>query len=119
VLIARADEPASEPTSQPDHHDKKSATTQKQVEPVVTEHELKLGETTLKYKSTAGFITLKNAEDKPRAKVFFIAYERALDHESQRADRPITFVFNGGPGAASVWLHLGTAGPMRVQLPEN
>ena len=115
-----ADEPASEPTSRPEHHDKEpGATTQKHEEPIVTEHELKLADSTLKYKATAGFITLKNAEEKPRAKIFFMAYERALEDESKRQDRPITFVFNGGPGAASVWLHLGTAGPMRVDLPEN
>jgi carboxypeptidase C (cathepsin A) len=118
-LMVRADEPSTEATTQPEHHDKKSATTQKKDEPVVTTHELKLPDSTLRYKATAGFITLKNAEDKPRANVFFIAYERTLDDESMRADRPITFVFNGGPGAASVWLHLGTAGPMRVALPEN
>ena len=119
AIAARAEEPSSEPTSQPEHHEKKSASTQKSTEPIVTQHELKVGDSTLKYKSTAGFITLKNAEEKPRANVFFIAYERALDDESDRANRPITFVFNGGPGAASVWLHLGTAGPLRVQLPEN
>src|SRR5581483_233412 len=119
ALVARAEEPETVPATQPEHHDKKAATTQKKDEPVVTQHELKLSDTALKYKASAGFITLKNAEEKPRANVFFIAYEKTLDEESQRMNRPITFVFNGGPGAASVWLHLGTAGPMRVQLPEN
>ena len=78
TTVARADDAATEPTSQPEHHDKKSAaTTQKNEEPIVAEHELKLGDTSLKYKSTTGFITLTNAEEKPRAKVFFIAYERS------------------------------------------
>src|SRR5689334_15938105 len=114
------DEPTSEPTSQPSQIEKKHApTSQKSDAPVVTEHELNLPNTSFKYKTTAGFIPLKDAKEKPRAKVFFMAYVRSLDDDAALKDRPITFVFNGGPGAASVWLHLGAAGPMRVALPEN
>ena len=51
---------------------------------------------------------------KPWANFFFVAY---LKEPAGRAeDRPITFVFNGGPGAAAVWLHLGAVGPQRVEL---
>src|SRR4051794_35926803 len=93
LLPARGEEPTTEPTSQeattqPEHRDKKkSATTKETAEPVTTEHEITLGETTFKYKSTAGFIPLKDAKDKPTAKVFFIAYDRKLDDESARKDR--------------------------------
>ncbi len=50
---------------------------------------------------------------KPKARIFFIAYTKeGVDSDS----RPITYAFNGGPGAASVWLHLGELGPRRVKL---
>lgn len=88
-------------------------------EPVLTEHELKIGRPTLKYTAAAGFIPLKDAADKLRAKVFYIAYEKTAAQTDKTQDRPITFVFNGGPGAASVWLHLGAAGPQRVGVPDN
>jgi carboxypeptidase C (cathepsin A) len=85
-------------------------------EPVVTEHELKLTGGSLKYKTTAGFIPLYDPKGALRANVFYMSYELA---GQSPIDRPITFVFNGGPGAASVWLHLGTAGPKRVAVPED
>jgi carboxypeptidase C (cathepsin A) len=117
---ARAEDETTQPATQAAHRGaKKEATTKESSdEPVVADHEIKLDSGPLKYKTTAGFIQLKDNTDKLRAKVFYMAYERGGD-EGERADRPVTFVFNGGPGAASVWLHLGTAGPMRVALPEN
>src|SRR5258706_9747764 len=77
----------------------------------VTEHEMKVGEQTLTYKATAGTMPLKDEAGKARANFFFAAYERHSDVPVEK--RPITFVFNGGPGAAAIWLHLGTAGPKR------
>src|SRR4051794_25661377 len=80
-------EPTSEPATQPAPTDKKHPpTTQKGDTPVVTEHELKLPDTTFKYKTTTGFIPLKDAKEKLRAKVFFISYARALDDETARKD---------------------------------
>jgi carboxypeptidase C (cathepsin A) len=81
----------------------------------ITEHELKIGNTVLKYKSTAGYMTVKDENGKEKANFFFVAYEKNLEG-ADKSDRPITYVFNGGPGAAAVWLHMGTAGPKRVQL---
>jgi carboxypeptidase C (cathepsin A) len=52
--------------------------------------------------------------DKPRAEVSVIAY--TLDGVQDRTDRPVTFAFNGGPGSASVWLHLGCLGPRRAAV---
>jgi carboxypeptidase C (cathepsin A) len=80
----------------------------------VTEHEMKIGAETLRYKATAGTMPLKDEAGKPRANFFFAAYERHTDLPVEK--RPITFVFNGGPGAAAIWLHLGTAGPKHVEL---
>jgi len=73
---------------------------------------------TVKYRATAGTLVMKDEEDKPHVKFFFIAYTR-LDGETNAAKRPITFSFNGGPGSSSVWLHLGVLGPRRVHLKED
>ncbi len=67
------------------------------------------------YQAEAGWLTLYS-EEKPRAEMFFIRYS-AVDE--QTADRPVTFVFNGGPGASSVYLHLGAMGPKRAVLTES
>jgi carboxypeptidase C (cathepsin A) len=80
----------------------------------VTEHELKIGDQTLKYRATAGTMPLKDEAGKARANFFFVAYEKLSDTPVEQ--RPITFVFNGGPGAAAIWLHLGTAGPRHVEM---
>jgi carboxypeptidase C (cathepsin A) len=85
----------------------------------VTEHELKTGQTTLKYRTTAGTLPLKDESGKARASFFFVAYERIAATDTPVEARPITFVFNGGPGAAAIWLHIGTAGPKVVQLNEE
>ena len=84
---------------------------------VVTEASLALGEETLSYRTTAGFLPIGEDPERPRARMFFVAYER-LD-AGDPATRPITFLFNGGPGAASVFLHLGAAGPRRLAVPES
>ena len=52
--------------------------------------------------------------EKPRFEIFFTAY--TLDEPRDIAARPLTFSFNGGPGSASMWVHLGFLGPRRVQL---
>lgn len=82
--------------------------------PTVTEHETTIDGKTLKYSAAAGLVTLKDDLDKPRAKMFYIAYT-----VPREKNRPITFVFNGGPGAAAIWLHLGTAGPKRIKLNDD
>ena len=57
-------------------------------------------------------------EPKQKAKVFYIAYTRT-DTGNDPSKRPITFSFNGGPGSASVWLHMGALGPRRTELTER
>lgn len=93
-----------------------SATSQPSDEeaPIVTTHTLVLGNETIDYKATTGQIALKDDAGKSRAKMFFVAYERTGGEDTDRANRPITFVFNGGPGAAAIWLHMGCVGPKVV-----
>jgi len=86
----------------------------------VTKHSLRLGDHTLNYTATAGTIAQKDEAGATKADMFFVAYTLDRDEKAARpTTRPVTFVFNGGPGAASVWLHLGAAGPMRVGLDDN
>ena len=67
----------------------------------------------LSYTATAGSLPVRDAKGKLIAEVAFTAYTLA---GSRSADRPVTFAFNGGPGAASVYLDLGLIGPQMVQF---
>src|SRR4029453_16275935 len=73
--------------------------------PVVTKHEIRAGSRVLRYTATSGMMPIKNREGETEARMFFMAY--TLDDAGNRNRRPLTFSFNGGPGSASVWLHLG------------
>src|ERR1700687_2431845 len=81
---------------------------------VQTKHSLKIGGQEIKYTATAGTILLKLEDGTPKASIFYMAYTK--DDAGDASRRPITFSFNGGPGSASVWLHLGLLGPRRVQM---
>ena len=84
--------------------------------PVITHHEITVDGKLLKYTATAGFLPIKRGDGKIEAEMFYVAY--TLD--GQQADkRPLTFAFNGGPGSASIWLHMGAVGPKRVVLQPN
>src|SRR5882672_8460646 len=71
---------------------------------VQTKHSLKIDGKEIKYTATAGTILLKLEDGTPKASIFYMAYTK--DDVSDASQRPITFSFNGGPGSASVWLHL-------------
>ena len=87
--------------------------TQKETPPVVTHHEIHVGGRVLHYTATTGMMPIRNTEtDEIEANIFFMAY--TLDNAGPR--RPLMFSFNGGPGSASVWLHLGAIGPRRVKM---
>src|SRR3954468_18718121 len=84
---------------------------------VVTQHSATIHDEELKYTVTAGKLVMRDDDDKPKALVFFVAYTK--DGVAEPARRPVTFAFNGGPGSASVWLHLGLLGPKRIKLPDD
>lgn len=77
-------------------------------------HQLKTEKGTIQYTSHTGYLTIKNQSGDEMGKFFFIAYTK--EGVDNPANRPITFAFNGGPGSASVYLHLGALGPKRVKL---
>ncbi len=80
---------------------------------VTTQHTLELPGRTLKFKATAGSIPLTSDDGKLLAEMGYVAYQ--LDG-ADPLKRPITFAFNGGPGSASAWVHIGGFGPWRVAI---
>jgi len=81
--------------------------------PVVTHHQITVDGKLLKYTATAGRLPIKRGDGKIEAEMFYVAY--TLDGQDA-AKRPVTFAFNGGPGSASIWLHMGALGPRKVVL---
>ena len=61
------------------------------------------------YTATAGTLTIRDDDGKPTASLFYTAYTK--DGGGQR---PVTFLYNGGPGSATIWLHMGSFAPVRV-----
>ncbi len=89
------------------------ATPEREEPPIVTKHSITVGGKQLNYTTTTGFMPIKNSQSgETEARIFFIAY--TLDNAP--AGRPLMFSFNGGPGSASVWLHLGALGPRRIKM---
>lgn len=83
----------------------------------MTHHAIKVNGITLNYKAFAGYLPMKDEAGKLKANIFFTSYIK--EEEEDKSQRPITFAFNGGPGAASVFLHLGALGPKRILLKEE
>jgi carboxypeptidase C (cathepsin A) len=83
--------------------------------PIVTHHEIRLDGKPFRYTATAGYMPMKDEVGKLKANIFYVSY--AKDGGSAR--RPITYTFNGGPGSASVWLHMGAVGPRRVVMADD
>jgi carboxypeptidase C (cathepsin A) len=90
-------------------------TPQPEEPPVVTKHSVTAGGRVLNYTVTTGFMPIKNAlTGETDAKIFYMAY--TVDGAADKTKRPLMFSFNGGPGSASVWLHMGALGPKRVKM---
>ncbi len=81
--------------------------------PVVTHHQITVDGKVLKYTASTGRLPIKRGDGKIEAEMFYVAY--TLDGQDA-AKRPLTFAFNGGPGSASIWLHMGALGPRKVVL---
>ncbi|MGB5389705.1 MAG: peptidase S10, partial [Thermoanaerobaculia bacterium] len=71
----------------------------------------------VEYTVTVGDIVLRDDKGEPKAKMTFVSYLR--DGVEDRRNRPVTFAFNGGPGSASVWVHLGAFGPKKALLDDE
>ena len=114
---------AAELTPRPGEQAKESAASEKEKvppvveEPIVTRHRVTVNGKLLKYSATAGMLPLISAAGETEAHLFFMAY--TADKSGPTGGRPLIFAFNGGPGSASVWLHLGAVGPRRVVMPDD
>jgi carboxypeptidase C (cathepsin A) len=116
----RADEDADAPAAadKKDSQDDKieAATARPPVEEAssVTSHTIVARGQTLAYKAVAGTLTIRDDDGKPTASLFYVAY--TMDPgKAGLSRRPVTFLYNGGPGSSSVWLHMGSIGPMRMR----
>ena len=81
----------------------------------VTHHKGVFGGVAVAYTATASETYLKDKDDKPAAAIFSTSYIKDGPVDPRR---PVTFLFNGGPGSGSVWLHMGAFGPKRVRIPD-
>jgi carboxypeptidase C (cathepsin A) len=114
-LFAQQPPPAATPPAQAKPAESKTpaeATPPPKEESSSTEHSIRIGAQTIPYKATASTTLLKNDKDEPVASIFSVAYTRSDIKDASQ--RPIAFLYNGGPGSASVWLHMGAFGPRRI-----
>ena len=80
----------------------------------VTNHQIKNGGKSINYKAIASETYLTDATGMPAASIWSVAYIK--ENAGNQKNRPVTFVFNGGPGSASMWLHMGLFGPKVVKV---
>ena len=82
--------------------------------PVVTHHSVNVRGQTITYTATVGMLPIRDEQSGAvEGGMYYVAYTK---DGGNAATRPLTFAFNGGPGSATVWLHLGAFGPKRVKL---
>ena len=115
VSQSAAQNPAPEqktPEARPAAAQPAAEAAQPKEESSVTDHTIRIGGQSIPYKATASTALLKNEKDEPTALMYSTAYTRSDVKDFSR--RPIAFLYNGGPGSASIWLHMGAFGPRRV-----
>src|SRR5262245_61195560 len=81
-----------------------------------TSHTMRLDGRDIKYTATAGTLPIRLDDGKVAARMFFVAY--AKDGEDVKT-RPVSFLYNGGPGAATIWLHMGSFAPRHIQMADE
>ena len=84
---------------------------------VATQHSVRINGQEVRYTAAPGQLVLRRPNGEPRGNMFFVAYTR--EGVTDMRSRPITFCYNGGPGSATIWLHMGVLGPKRVQMAEE
>jgi carboxypeptidase C (cathepsin A) len=104
--------------------EKKKEESAKEEKPKETKGTVTVGGAEVSYLAQTGTMPVFKEDGSPRANVFYVYYA-AVDTEGKRiaqrdpVGRPITYCFNGGPGASAVWLHLGGLGPRRIEWPAD
>jgi len=112
--VLRAQEAGRAPEAKPAEPPEKKEPPKEETS--ATEHSIRIGGQTINYTATFGSILIRDDKDEPAALVFYTAYTRS--DTKDMTQRPLTFAYNGGPGSASAWLHMGAFGPRRVVTPD-
>ena len=87
-----------------------------EIKPSVTTHTINLPSGPLSYTATAAQIPLRSDAGEVECRMFYVAYTK---DGADIGKRPVTFAFNGGPGSATMWLHMGALGPKRAPMPDD
>ena len=103
------DVPPKDVKAQPPKDDKDvvKASVEEDAQPV--RRSISLRGHSLAYTVTPGHLTIRNDKGEPTASMFYVAYTIPSTRP-----RPVTFLFNGGPGSSTMWLHMGSFGPIKV-----
>ncbi|HEY8683143.1 MAG TPA: peptidase S10 [Rhodanobacter sp.] len=114
LMPSHADEAAAAGKASPEQHhgthdDAKPPATENTTR---TQHSVSIGGHTIKYTATAGTLIIRDDKNQPQASVFYVAY--TVD-TGKPEKRPLTFLYNGGPGSSSMWLHMGSFAPVRIE----
>lgn len=112
LILAAAGQPLPSQTA-PAQAPKPAPLVFKAEAPVLKTQSITMNGRELRYHSTAGFLPIRTEAGEIEAQLFFTAY---TVEGAPKQKRPVTFCFNGGPGAGSLWLHLGAIGPRRVPM---
>lgn len=110
---ARAN-PAAAAAASPDDREEHFGPNEEKVS--VTSHTVRINGRDIKYTATVGTIPIRLDNGAVQARMFFVAYTK--DGEDSRT-RPISFLYNGGPGSATIWLHMGSFAPRHVRMAEE
>src|SRR5947207_2795537 len=81
-----------------------------------TSHTIRIDGREIRYTATTGTLPIRLDDGKVAARMFFVAYSK--DGEDVKT-RPLAFLYNGGPGAATIWLHMGSFAPRHVQMADE
>src|SRR5439155_7977149 len=81
-----------------------------------TSHTIRLDGREIKYTATAGTLPIRLDDGRVAARMFFVAYTKDGDDVKTR---PVSFLYNGGPGSATVWLHMGSFAPRVVRMADE
>jgi carboxypeptidase C (cathepsin A) len=115
LLLAQPAAAQPSPASKPAEADAKEAKPVPAPTVSITRHSGTFGGQRINYVATASETYLKDKDGTPKASIFSVSYVK----EGRDPNRPVTFLFNGGPGSGSVWLHMGAFGPKRVAIPSD
>ncbi|HYM25456.1 MAG TPA: hypothetical protein VEU08_19695 [Vicinamibacterales bacterium] len=107
----QAQTPAASPSSPTEEH---AGPAEEKIS--TTPHTMRLDGRELKYTATTGTLPIRLENGQLAARMFFVAYTK--DGEDVKT-RPVSFLYNGGPGAATIWLHMGSFSPKSVQMADD